>query len=1212
MDAQRVVVLGVINSIHGSGFIIATLVGNIVVVFVLYSHELENNFRLSNVTYATVSSMAPISSLPLFMVCGDIDRCVTMSSLVQSTNFAAIVNASSHHSATPGLWLHSWRVFGITSIFAFLFSNVDGHSTLRKVERWQRARITRLSNLHRRTQTRIKDSGCTRHMSGNKDLWRATCPFHPSRIAYAQIYLYEFMVVCVLRALLSLMSLRRQGVKNEILRILAWQVTRLAAMADILLIFIRRLSDRGQCAFACGIAVKEWRRGRKALRADTLAKLKEEIPKLQQEKNTISTQDLIVKEKMESQSETIQTVSALKLPMLKTGDYDLWSMRMKQYLTHTDYALWEVIVNGDAPAAIAPVSDSVEATIPPKTTAEKIARRNELKEKSTLLFGGNKESKKMQKTILKQQYKNFIASRSEGLDKTYDKFQKLISQLEIHGEVISQEDANLKLLRSLPPAWNPHTLIMRNKSDLDTLSMDDLYNNLKVYEAEINGQSSSSLNSRNVAFVSSNNTISTNEAVNTAHSISTTSSHGQASTSTYVDDVMRGHFARECRAPRIQGDINGDNTRRVVPLENLANALVVTDGIGYNWSYQAEEGPTEFALIAFSSSGSSSSHTKVRDNSITELKNKLEESLKEKDDLKLKLKKDLSNKSDVFESAFDSSVNESEEDNNQVNDRYKAGEGYHAVPPPYTGNFMPLRPDLSFAGLDDSIFKSAISEPITSVHKTETSKVPVNAAKQSSLRAATSTSTARYVNTVANRPTINGTKPSLNVFHKSHSLVRRTFNQRTAPKHSDFKEKINTAGTKIVVSAVKRNRKNAVKSSACWVWRPKENVIDHISKDSGSYMLKRFNYVDLQGKLKSAMAWILKRNQLSYFVCMVKTVSDDVRIQALVDGKKVVVNEACIRRDLRLDDAEGTACLPNAAIFEALARIGVLSLEQTKTNQAAKIKKLKKKVKKLEGKKKKSTHGLIVSSDEKDQGRMNDQDLFRVHDLDGDEVFVDVTTAKNVEQDAMVAEKETLMEIKATKPMEKGVIIQEPSEFRTTSLSQPSQAKEKGKGIMVEPEKPLKKKDQIALDEEDDVQAIIDADRQLAEQIQAQKREQLSIKERSKVLAELIESRRKYFAAKKAKEIRNKAPTKAQQKSLICTYMKNMEGYKQKDFKGKSFDDIKKMFDKVYKRVNTFVDMNTEIVEESLKKTQAEVTKGSSKRAGEELEQESAKKQKLD
>nr|GEV71796.1 ribonuclease H-like domain-containing protein [Tanacetum cinerariifolium] len=463
-----------------------------------------------------------------------------------------------------------------------------------------------------------------------------------------------------------------------------------------------------------------------------------------------------------------------------------------------------------------------------------------------------------------------------------------------------------------------------------------------------------------------------------------------------------------------------------------------------------------------------------------------------------------------------------------------------------------------------------------------------------------------------------------------------------------------------------------------------------------------------------------------------------------IDGKKIILNEASIKRDLRLDDAEGTACLLNDDIFARLARMGmvknleagvkfymfprfvqvfinnhlgemshqkgifvnpsltkkvfanmkrvgagfsgvitplyasmmrkhtprrkqreatkvthtepqveeyiltpshdllpsgedrlqlselmeictklsdrVLSLEQTKTTQAAEIKKLKKRVKKLEGKKKENSWFkkedaskqrriteidvaedlFLIDETAHDQGRINDQDMFGVHNLDGDEVFMDVTTGENVEQGVIVSESvkgiavattpqitkdertlaQTLMEIKAFKPKTKGVTIQEPSEFRTTSPSQPPQAKDKGKGIMVEPEKPLKKKDQIALDEE----ATIDADRQLAKQIQAQEKEQLSIKKRYKLLAELIESRRKYFAAKRDEEIMNKPPTKGQHKSLMYTYMKNIEGFKQKDFKRKNFDDIKKMFDKVYKRVNTFVDISTENIEESLKK----------------------------
>ncbi|GKB49016.1 hypothetical protein Tco_0899769 [Tanacetum coccineum] len=255
---------------------------------------------------------------------------------------------------------------------------------------------------------------------------------------------------------------------------------------------------------------------------------------------------------MESQSETTQTVSALKLPVLKTGDYDLWSMRMEQYLTHTDYALWEIIVNGDAPAI---ASASTEGLIPPKTAKQKLARNNELKAKSTLLlaipdehllkFHVIKDAKTLWETI---------KTRSEGLDKTYDRFQKLINQLEIHGEVISQEDANLKLLRSLPLAWNSIALIMRNKPDLDTMSMDDLYNNLKVYKAEIKSQSSSSSNSQNMAFVSLENTSSTNEAVNTAHEVSTVNLQGQASSSSYADDVMFSFFVSQSNSQQLDNE----------------------------------------------------------------------------------------------------------------------------------------------------------------------------------------------------------------------------------------------------------------------------------------------------------------------------------------------------------------------------------------------------------------------------------------------------------------------------------------------------------------------------------------------------------------------------------------------------------------------------------------------------------------------------------
>ncbi|GKB74307.1 ribonuclease H-like domain-containing protein [Tanacetum coccineum] len=319
-------------------------------------------------------------------------------------------------------------------------------------------------------------------------------------------------------------------------------------------------------------------------------------------------------------------------------------------------------VNGDSVSPVASASAGAEGPIPPKTAEQKLAKKNELKAKSTLMlaipdehllkfhackdakslweaiknrFGGNKESKKMQKTILKQNHENFVKSSQEGLDKTYDRFQKLISQLKIHGEVISQEDANLKLLRSLPSAWNNIALIMRNKSDLDTLSMDDLYNNLKVYESEIKGKLSSSSNSQNVAFVSSDNSSSTNaddvmfsffanqfnalqldyedlEQIdaddleemdlkwkvamltmrvkrfikktgrNMALNDKETVGFDRTKVKCY-NCHRRGHFTRECKAPRNQGNRNRDASRRnahdsIDAINHMMQQATINDG----------------------------------------------------------------------------------------------------------------------------------------------------------------------------------------------------------------------------------------------------------------------------------------------------------------------------------------------------------------------------------------------------------------------------------------------------------------------------------------------------------------------------------------------------------------------------------------------------------------------------------------------------------
>nr|GEV22910.1 hypothetical protein [Tanacetum cinerariifolium] len=388
-----------------------------------------------------------------------------------------------------------------------------------------------------------------------------------------------------------------------------------------------------------------------------------------------------------------QVVSAAKLPILNPNEFDLWKMRIEKYFLMTDYSLWEVILNGDSPIPTK-IVEGILQPVAPTTAEEKLARKYELKARGTLLmalpdkhqlkfnshkdsktlmeaikkrFGGNTETKKVQKTLLKQKYENFI------------------------------EYVNLKFLRSLPSEWKTHTLIWRNKADLEEQSLDDLFNSLKIYEIKFKHSSSIGIAKQNLAFMSSSNTDSTTKSVSAAANVSAVCAKmhmsslpnvNSLSNAIDVDDLeemdlrwqmamltmkarrflqktgrnlgangptsmgfdmskvecynchMKGHFARECRSHK-DSRRNGvaETQRRTVPVEtSTSNALVSQcDGVGsYDWSYQAEEKPANFSFMAFSSS-SSSSDTEV----LTQW-------------------------------------------------------WYHVVPPPYTGTFMSPKSDLVF------------------------------------------------------------------------------------------------------------------------------------------------------------------------------------------------------------------------------------------------------------------------------------------------------------------------------------------------------------------------------------------------------------------------------------------------------------------------------------------------------------------------------------
>nr|GFB93949.1 hypothetical protein [Tanacetum cinerariifolium] len=232
-------------------------------------------------------------------------------------------------------------------------------------------------------------------------------------------------------------------------------------------------------------------------------------------------------------------------------------MRIKQYFLITDYSLWEVILNGDSPVPTRLV-EGVAQLVAPTTVEHKLARKNELKACGTLLmalpdkhqlkfnshkdakslmeaiekrFGGNTKTKKVQKTLLKQQFKNFFSSNSECLDQIHDRLQKLVSQLEIHRVSLS----NLKFLCSLPSEWKTHTLIWRNKTDLEDKSLDDLFNSLKIYESEVKHSSPQGSDSQNLAFVSTTQADSTNDSVSADVNVSAVGATLSASTLLNVD-----------------------------------------------------------------------------------------------------------------------------------------------------------------------------------------------------------------------------------------------------------------------------------------------------------------------------------------------------------------------------------------------------------------------------------------------------------------------------------------------------------------------------------------------------------------------------------------------------------------------------------------------------------------------------------------------------
>nr|GEZ25800.1 hypothetical protein [Tanacetum cinerariifolium] len=624
----------------------------------------------------------------------------------------------------------------------------------------------------------------------------------------------------------------------------------------------------------------------------------------------------------------IKVVFATKLPILNPNEFDLWKMRIEQYFLLTDYSLWEVILNGNSPVPTH-VFEGVAQPVAPITVEQKLARKNKLKARGTLLmalpdkhqlkfnshkdvkslmeaiekrFGGNTETKKVQKTLLKQQFENFSGSNSESLDQIYDRLQKLVSQLEIHRVSLSQEDVNLKFLRSLPSEWKTHTLIWRNKTNLEDKSLDDLFNSLKIYESKVK-HSSSGTDSQNLAFVLTTPADSTNNSVSAAVSVSAVGAKLSTSTLPNIDaddleemdlkwqmTMLTMRARKFLQKTRINLGVNGPTSMGFDMVKLKCYNCHRKGHFARECSYQAKKEPTNFALMAFSSSSLNSSsdcefhksqfdvmsyQTGLKSVEARLLVYKQNESALEKNikllniEVQLRDKAGLGYNSKVFTQAMFDCDNyySSESDNDSwppsnLYDRFVPSGGYHVVPPLMTSTFMPHKLDLVFyTPPSDENEHLAFN-----VHLSPTKPEQDLPSRPSAplLRIGFLTLRRR----ICLRKLAQKSYASRDI-HKHHAPMNHfkfPLHKVSAAAPSKSKPVLTTAArtvsgqfskTRPSISPPRVNTTTPFAFSAAqnnhskWVWKPKCLVLDHALRTSSASMtLKRFDYNDALGRSK--------------------------------------------------------------------------------------------------------------------------------------------------------------------------------------------------------------------------------------------------------------------------------------------------------------------------------------------------------------------------